>query len=468
MEPIVCGVDELDVVLAEVCLDVESAEKDAENMQGDDIANVLSPKSELVARRKSFAMSARNSSFWLQVVAQSHSDLSLQSSSPSLIRTFSLDENLLERVHQPFTSVCEDVPAPEDVVVYEHERYQILLGWGAKGCLLPLDPKKYTDATYSAHYPVFPTIALPHSTNDGSWEWTTPWRIHVSDDTDKDDDSHLDRKSGWLFKLGHVRKNWKRRYFVLDGSVLRYFSEDIDSVTHKSKTHKLKGEVLLFHKDTTVHYVDIHLSGRDFTFAIEAGEYSLLLQANSLDDREDWIYAIEDAILCRDSYVQDDSASNSRLNVEKRRSLTRVVTQPKQAEAICQRIVKAHSENIKNFVTTFLHHYEKKTERDESRALSALKSYRMFVERILAKVLERYREYLVQNKQDHEMEHTYADARDIALLAIERLTFIPLQDAIYNLLVASTGEDSINVFEKKRRWLAKQPQAFFDIQPSHT
>ncbi|RHZ41566.1 hypothetical protein DYB26_012398 [Aphanomyces astaci] len=209
-------------------------------------------------------VSARNSTFWLQVVAQSHSDPSLQSSSPSLHRSVSVDSY----VDKPCSASA--IPSPdsvreetsertmEDEIVYEHERYQILLGWGAKGCLLPMDPKRYTNATYSSHYPIFPTIALPKSTPTGSWEWTSPWQIHIAADiTDKDGAS------------------------------------------------------------TRVHYVDFHLTGRDYTFAVETsgGDYSLVLQAASLDEREDWIFAIEEAILCRESY-QETHNSELKQNVQ--------------------------------------------------------------------------------------------------------------------------------------------------------
>ncbi|ETV91990.1 hypothetical protein H310_13627 [Aphanomyces invadans] len=478
-------------------------------------------------------MSARNSSFWLQVVAQSHSDPSLQTSSRSLrcsVRVDSVVENAStvathDSVREEDTS--EAIPEADEII-YEHERYQILLGWGAKGCLLPMDPKRYTNATYSTHYPIFPTIALPKPSTDGTWEWTSPWQIQIVPNvTDKDgwkyassfnhlrqnnpsacsptyrsttftrrrtwmrrrefvpvgrrqsmhahaniglDDTQLDRKSGWLYKQGHILKNWKRRFFVLDGSVLRYFSEDVDATVPKSTTHKLKGEVLLFHKDTTVHYVDIHLSGRDFTFAIDTsgGGFSLMLQASSLDEREDWIYAIEDAILCRESY-QDSSGTELKQNVERRRSLTRVAVPPRPTKIVCDRIVKAHTENIRNFIATFQLHYDKLPTHEcvQAKVLSAIKSFRMFMERILAKVLERYRDYMVQIKQEAQIEHNYADARDTALIQIERLTFIPLQDVLYNLLLVSTGEESVRVFETKRRYLSRQSQAFFDIQPNH-
>jgi hypothetical protein len=111
------------------------------------------------------------------------------------------------------------------------------------------------------------------------------------------DDCFLDSMSGWLKKMGHVRKNWKKRFFVLEKSILRYFTDENQT--------KLKGEVLLFHPATKVHYVDIHVSEKENTFMIKVGEqYHLLLEASSLVERENWMYCIEDALLCRDSYRQ--------------------------------------------------------------------------------------------------------------------------------------------------------------------
>ncbi|TDH69622.1 hypothetical protein CCR75_009124 [Bremia lactucae] len=322
--------------------------------------------------------------------------------------------------------------------VYEHQRYHLLLGWGSKGHLLPLDPDKYmrvvrhsklrrkrhpqsTEATQDdaemllewSPSSTFPDIALPeplaidrvtvntrkqrsrsattasgtsrHAATTSSacmgsrWAWVSPWHLEIPPDNPRDavdgwqfassfsnfrprplhrfrgrsidsmsqsmspvcrelpsssrtssggkrfrvrrrkwvryrrvhlnprnrsvgpsfnafDDAFLDSMSGWLRKRGHVRKNWKERYFVLEKSVLRYYTD--------SCCTKLKGEVLLFHPHARVHYVDVHVAGgRDASFAIQIGpEYTLLLQAPQLRDRENWMYCIEDALLCRNSY----------------------------------------------------------------------------------------------------------------------------------------------------------------------
>ncbi|POM73411.1 Hypothetical protein PHPALM_9747, partial [Phytophthora palmivora] len=316
--------------------------------------------------------------------------------------------------------------------VYEHQRYQMVLGWGSKGHLLPLDPDKYMRLVRHSQRrrrhnreqeqedvllewvpsSTFPSLPLPDPSSDtgsssnafkqrsrsatsasrtatmarnhgahsvtsasGSslvgprWEWVSPWHLEVPVDSPTNavdgwqyassfshftprpsirsrgrsidslsqspsqsggemtsslpasssgkrlrvrrrkwvryrrlrsgrsslssgtsssafDDAFLDSMSGWLRKRGHVRKNWKARYFVLEKSVLRYYTD--------SSCSKLKGEVLLFHPQTRVHYVDLCYS--------LGPEYTLLLQAAQLRDRENWMYCIEDALLCRDSY----------------------------------------------------------------------------------------------------------------------------------------------------------------------
>ncbi|GLE03391.1 hypothetical protein PINS_up012293 [Pythium insidiosum] len=381
--------------------------------------------------------------------------------------------------------------------IYENQRYQMVLGWGSKGHLLPLDPAKFvrvlrpqdasdalpgtagtrtdwldrrrrslskavigspprvTAASTAApaavryeHSPTFPDVPLPDAPSPHQlWEWISPWHLEspvagvdkaasptstsATMDTTADsdgwcyatsfhqfsgpsldalassplsaspsvnsrgrpklyvrrrkwiryrrlrsitsststltrassafDDTFLDSMRGWLWKRGHVRKNWKRRYFVLDKSVLRYYTDE--SAT------RLKGEVLLFHPSARVHYVDVHFaadtafpsttastitppapapppssstgadsysasssaststsqaSRRDLLFAVQVGpEYTLLLQAERLADREHWMYCIEDALLCRDSYLQDpERTQDVRESVARRRRFT--------------------------------------------------------------------------------------------------------------------------------------------------
>lgn len=369
-----------------------------------------------------------------------------------------------ERTEAP---VVQEKQRPEEIVVVEqvleNQRYQMVLGWGAKGHLLPLDPDKFMRAlrrpqrVMSAHgneptgldqpqrrrsrrrssgdksmavgdengdvewihSPVFPDIPLPElqpsyrssygstddetdeSNQDWAWQWSSPWHLDMTDVQDPDgwqygssfhnfqptplgasipvasampmtacdplmasvmwrpkhtyvrrrkwirvrrlcdrhvaatlhatasstdmvsafDDSFLDCISGWMRKLGHRRKNWKLRFFVLEKSILRYYSD--------AQRSRLKGEVLLFHPATRVHCVDIHLTGgRDHCFAIHVGAgYTLLLQTNQLSERENWMYCIEDALLCRDSYQADPRRGVDKLELQRRLEFRESVAQ---------------------------------------------------------------------------------------------------------------------------------------------
>ena len=48
---------------------------------------------------------------------------------------------------------------------------------------------------------------------------------------------------GWLRKQGHIVRNWKERYFVLDGGVLSYYVESCDSKQGPEYGKGLKGQV---------------------------------------------------------------------------------------------------------------------------------------------------------------------------------------------------------------------------------
>ncbi|KAF1314539.1 hypothetical protein FI667_g16595, partial [Globisporangium splendens] len=602
--------------------------------------------------------------------------------------------------------------------VYENQRYQMVLGWGSKGHLLPLDPGKYMRAIRRpragglaravmriksrrrrslgdfafrnshptttelldaftqeededadglgddendnrdiewVHSSIFPDVTLPEgvtTTEDGAetnarWEWVSPWhleflhhnvrdgdnfssppdpdgwqystsfhnftrttnladgntqpqqpqqrrRAHSSlchsttvysswrpkhyvrcrkwvryrrlrpesfvatpeaPDVNAFDDSFLDSMRGWLRKLGHVRKNWKSRYFVLERSVLRYYSDE--------SMARLKGEVLLFHPATRVHYVDIHLSaGRDCTLAIQVGkDYTLLLQADQLSVRENWMYCIEDALLCRDSYYEDpEQARDLRESVALRRKLssesmvldnglgmhhhplnvlifdskTQVKKAAKDASLLqllseCEAFLD--SMHMKSLIQSFLQKFKQKyamvavptgtaanspharkssvsTQREsescslnsptvdvlhDARSLLALKNYRFFIERTLETVIE----YLAQlpsvtgspitspkgwkparmgyAKQQAPpppkpviSDEAWQLVRKSALYKLERLTFIPLQDVIYNLLETTIFPDDLEDFERNREYLSAQPQEFFEIPASHT
>lgn len=420
-------------------------------------------------------------------------------------------------------------------VVYEHQRYHFLLGWGSKGHLLPMDPKKYTDANWKKSFPTFPTVRLPvnDAATEGSWKWITSWHIdRKSDSCDDDgwtygksfsslkrgngqntwkskylvrrrrwirlrsfssdktqqnivavDESHLDCVRGYLYKLGHRRKNWKRRYFQLQSSRLLYYTDD-------SRT-RLKGEVLMFHQSIRVQYVDIRVSGRENTFSIDVGDdYTLLLQAETPQDREDWIYAIEDVLLCRDSYRDDKEAKQRRDDVLRRRAVSADVLRLETFKpatttmAACQLQHRESCElsmlqdaidrnRISRFIRKFQTHYYStglfSSHSVRQRAKEFFNLYRDFIQRMLNKALsERSSESIV----DDESLMVAADTRliqerDIILHELERLTFVPLQEIMYHLLADDTDPLFNKSFELKKQWMSQQTQEFFDISQKH-
>ncbi|ETL85747.1 hypothetical protein L917_14762 [Phytophthora nicotianae] len=627
--------------------------------------------------------------------------------------------------------------------VYEHQRYQMVLGWGSKGHLLPLDPDKYmrvvrhsiTRRRRRSHsreeeedvllewFPssTFPDISLPeppsadkpgvtstkqrsrsatsasrastaarqlaaHNTANsvsGSsltgprWEWVSPWHLEIPVNSPKNavdgwqyassfshftprpslrsrgrsidslsqspsqtggeipssapasssgkrlrvrrrkwvryrrlrsgrsslssstsssafDDAFLDSMSGWLRKRGHVRKNWKARYFVLEKSVLRYYAD--------SSCTKLKGEVLLFHPQTRVHYVDVHVAGgRDASFAIQVGpDYTLLLQAAQLRDRENWMYCIEDALLCRDSYHpqgrpgpyfdlresvaqrrllsaealaldgssfrdnlgaishahggavtdelsdEEDDLSASRGSGDVLRLWASLHAKPggvlsavssasptlRSLLRTCDQYLASFTmrQHIASFLLTFRQKYEHPaassvaaigtsawtrlsepwapglsgnesdsdqelregslgatpqelhnvTTLQDARSLLALKNYRFFLERSLELIMEHLNTVAdpntprqlgdsAMNGKRAPTDDEWALARRAALYKLERRTFIPLQEIIYQLLGAAQGQrqEEEERFERLRALVAAQPQSFLEIQPSH-
>eukprot|EP00005_Dracoamoeba_jomungandri_P003072 CAMPEP_0174260378 /NCGR_PEP_ID=MMETSP0439-20130205/9674_1 /TAXON_ID=0 /ORGANISM="Stereomyxa ramosa, Strain Chinc5" /LENGTH=502 /DNA_ID=CAMNT_0015344609 /DNA_START=117 /DNA_END=1625 /DNA_ORIENTATION=+ len=89
-------------------------------------------------------------------------------------------------------------------------------------------------------------------------------------------------KCGQLFKQGHVRKNWKSRWFILQDDMVAYFKSSKETI-------QPKGWVRL--KDANVSVVDKR--GRDFVFMIQTPDKELLIQCASASERENWMDSIQ-------------------------------------------------------------------------------------------------------------------------------------------------------------------------------
>lgn len=93
---------------------------------------------------------------------------------------------------------------------------------------------------------------------------------------------HSPRKRGWLSKQSRGRnssvKNWKDRYFVLEGGRLSYFEDD--------KGSDIKGDIQLM--GSAVSLLNHSETGQFFCFRVVSGITSIVMQAKTVDDMMDW------------------------------------------------------------------------------------------------------------------------------------------------------------------------------------
>jgi hypothetical protein len=111
-------------------------------------------------------------------------------------------------------------------------------------------------------------------------------------------------KAGFLFKKGHVRKNWKKRYFVLDGVQLSYYVR-IDG--------QRKGAIDLSSEGVLVRGA-LQIRGNDvsrFQFEIVHNNSTLVIAAEDQKQMNDWIEALNIAVWTAQMGSEgDDSAAS--------------------------------------------------------------------------------------------------------------------------------------------------------------
>ena len=94
---------------------------------------------------------------------------------------------------------------------------------------------------------------------------------------------HSPRKRGWLSKQSRGRnssvKNWKDRYFVLEGGRLAYYEDD-------QKGAEIKGDIQLM--GSAVSLLSHSETGQFFCLRIVSGITSIVMQAKTVDDMMDW------------------------------------------------------------------------------------------------------------------------------------------------------------------------------------
>jgi hypothetical protein len=124
-----------------------------------------------------------------------------------------------------------------------------------------------------------------------------------------------DLTTGWLRKQGHVRKNWKRRFFVLSYGVLRYYEKngqegrgsgenELGAVDLKNATVKVvvNSEISSVGR-TSSSSVGGKDSGKDCRLSVVSGAgKDLLVEAESQAEKNAWFDAVKAHILYANKY----------------------------------------------------------------------------------------------------------------------------------------------------------------------
>jgi hypothetical protein len=101
-------------------------------------------------------------------------------------------------------------------------------------------------------------------------------------------------KMGYIRKQGHKRKNWKKRFFVLDNGVLTYYEKDSKEVPYG---RNMKGFVSLrmgmtCTEDAVLNIISIGRGGEEQ----DGGAANIVLEIPSFTERGAWVLAIKDHI----------------------------------------------------------------------------------------------------------------------------------------------------------------------------
>ncbi|KAL6078979.1 Pleckstrin y domain-containing A member 2 [Balamuthia mandrillaris] len=121
---------------------------------------------------------------------------------------------------------------------------------------------------------------------------------------------------GWLEKQGGRRKNWKRRYFQLDGKRLKYFAKESDC-----KSDKAIDYIPLERTTKVVEVPDAVRPGSKYAgcaFSIRTSFRDYFLIAASREERQRWLAQLRNSISLLYNIAVDSSEalSSSSLNID--------------------------------------------------------------------------------------------------------------------------------------------------------
>lgn len=193
------------------------------------------------------------------------------------------------------------------------------------------DLRQWIEAIYNASKITVPQSDIDMQASRGSNEWNQGEAndsgykteiaggvvckipIHTSDDESDENDSESGSagvpayslssyKSGFCVKQGGMRKNWKRRFFVLNDVGLHYFNSD--SAREPIRTI-YRGEI------TSVQKSQGHHSNRHNLFEVETPKRVFYIQCDSPEEMQCWIAAIEKYFVSCHTQVKAQRSNNS-------------------------------------------------------------------------------------------------------------------------------------------------------------
>ncbi|XP_011412890.3 pleckstrin homology domain-containing family A member 1 isoform X2 [Magallana gigas] len=123
-------------------------------------------------------------------------------------------------------------------------------------------------------------------------------------------------KKGYCVKQGGVRKNWKRRYFVVNDKSLAYYSND-----------QSEEPLRLISKNDIVDVRKANTSPgmRDNLFEVVTTKRTFYIQCDTPEDVQEWIAAIETLVTNQTSHRKSDTVDSSEVDL----TVTKVFPQNK-------------------------------------------------------------------------------------------------------------------------------------------
>ena len=98
---------------------------------------------------------------------------------------------------------------------------------------------------------------------------------------------YLGGHRGRLYKQGHVIKNWRPRFFVLERRKIKYYTDET--------LFRINGEFAI-NEETAIYDYPGEVEGRKFLFYVTVLDAVLFLSAQSQRDKMEWMEAITDAV----------------------------------------------------------------------------------------------------------------------------------------------------------------------------